>query len=131
MREILFRGKKVDDKTWVRGYLSKSRMHGYKGNTLQLCIDHENNGVMLTSVVDSKTVGQWTGLTDKTGVKIFEGDVARNDGIKYKIKMQSACWVMSNKNDWDFLHTNAKDISVIGNIHDNPNLMEVQNNAKI
>lgn len=150
MREILFRGKKVDDKTWVRGYLSKSRMHGYKGNTLQLCIDHENNGVMLTSVVDPETVGQWTGLTDKNGVKIFEGDILKGDEYPYLSDgncnyFAEVVWfdnapafglltikniksdirgISAGNTDW-MEGFKPETWEIIGNIHDNPELLEV------
>lgn len=64
----MFRGKRVDNNEWVYGFLSKSRGNNH---FLSLCIDHEENGVMLSSIVEPETIGQYTGLTDKNGKKIF------------------------------------------------------------
>ena len=73
MREILFRGKRTDNGEWVEGYLSKSRD---ENKQLKLCIDHEEQGVMCSSIVIPETIGQYTGLT-VNGKKIFEGDIIR------------------------------------------------------
>ncbi len=73
MREILFRGKRLDNGKWTEDFLicplfDKSR--AYIG-TLFPIDDHDID--MLE--VDPETVGQYTGLTDKNGKKIFEGDI--------------------------------------------------------
>jgi len=68
MREILFRGKRVDNGEWIQGYFFKSWEKCY-------ILWGTENGVPTQVSVWPKTVGQYTGLIDKHGVKVFEGDV--------------------------------------------------------
>ena len=72
MREILFRGKRIDNGEWVEGFYSLiNNNHGMK----PAIITGTEKGCFIPEFVDPATVGQFTGLTDKNGKKIFEGDI--------------------------------------------------------
>ena len=115
MREILFRGKrKKGDKRWVEGDL----LHGYSG----FGITNRYYAGSSFEVVP-ETVGQYTGLTDKNGTRIFEGDIVKisNDEI-FEVKYEDGGFTAGLfLGDWDYGH-----VEVIGNIYDNPELMEVE-----
>lgn len=127
MREILFRGKRVDSGEWVEG----SYLGDYFSDGRLFCI---RNGSRNYSV-DPSTVGQYTGLTDKNGVKIFEGDIAQvpfwrspQSGLTTKgvVEFHRAAFSVF----WDYRDYGRdfagyiRDMEVIGNIHDNPELLE-------
>lgn len=125
MREILFKGKRKDNGEWVEGLL------GSKHTIL-----HETPiGNIDEIVIDPETVCQFTGLTDKNGVKIFEGDVCRNMkneeivSVKWHGTMAGYVWNKrreDNKYLYNFgeLFRVSSKYEVIGNIFDNPELME-------
>ena len=121
-REILFRGKFGDE--WKYGYLSVEP----KGLVIKEPYELNQSNIWH---IDQKTVGQYTGLTDKNGKKIFNGDILEftdNDGEKvpYEIgydKSTSALVIYQNgdRNTWDdCAYWNSERFEVIGNIHDNP-----------
>ena len=140
MREILFRGKRVDNGEWVYGYLCvfKGVSQMYVPFTEEE--EKENEGHIFSAIggvwhiIIPETVGQYTGLTDKNGKKIFEGDIVKYDDLTGIINYSFGCYcVKTNKPDWRNRNNPAIDIvfneypneiKVIGNIHDNPELLE-------
>ena len=121
MREILFKGKRVDNGEWIT---SNSIMQtNYSGTFLW----YEG----CWREVISETVGQYTGLPDKNGKKIFEGDIIICDTSMYrhvtgtvKYSENASCYyikALNSSNDYMF---NCDNILIIGNIHDNPELSE-------
>lgn len=126
MREILFRGKSLDNGKWESGYLLENQ-----GRTFIYQATNDNGRIAVAAVeVDPATVGQYTGLKDKNGEKIFEGDII-SDGRRYHVKwdLRDACWDGEMHNDpkqrldLAFLITH-KQTHIIGNIHDNADLIE-------
>ena len=123
MREILFRGKRTDNGEWIEGDLKQA----FRGNQLSSC------GIMKTPTaycwrVDPETVGQYTGLTDKNGVRIFEGDIVRaftrfSEIYVSPVTYHDGTFWFKNWSWTKFLFKFEK-IEVIGNIHDNPDILK-------
>lgn len=149
MREILFRGKRIDNGEWVYGYygLFKGRSDIYVPFTEEE--EKENEGHIFSAIgglwhnVIADTLGQFTGLTDKNGKKIFEGDIVRgrhwtsyNDKKPEDFHLWRVDW--SEKSGLitfvDSPTTKARmsihdfadfgEVEVVGNIHDQPELLE-------
>ena len=141
MREILFRGKRCDNGEWVQGYYIRAdhhwHNHGIHKDWITLGASANGGWFALHNkyAVKAETVGQFTGLTDNNGKKIFEGDIIewfaqgeseRPDFGYIEYDEQSFAWrVCWQKYDPDFMEGMQQEyISVIGNIHDNPELLE-------
>lgn len=127
-REILFRGKTRDEKEWIEGFYAVFSNTPFIGAP-------NRYGTMLWQSVISKTVGQFTGLNDKNGKKVFEGDILSdengtfsNTGMGY-ILFYNGMWTSFYGQDgigrdcFDELHTVCNSREVIGNIHDNPEFL--------
>jgi hypothetical protein len=111
MREILFRGNSTSF-----GWVFSDRIDG--SNHLGF-----NGDIPLVTGIPVKpdALGQYTGLTDRNGVKIFEGDIVKLCRIRSHLVIWE-CAAFSVNNDFLGFWTSS-DIEVIGNIHDNPELL--------
>lgn len=94
MREILFRGKRECDGQWIKGALAQYDKN--KKVAIYIITDAEAEELFGT-IVDPTTVGQYTGLNDMTGKKIFEGDIVRweSEGEKHDlvVAFRNGCFV--------------------------------------
>ncbi len=130
MREILFRGKGNRYGKWVEGFYAcfNGKEHRiYTGYAETDCGDYYPEFFE----VIPETVGQYTGLTDKNGKKIFEGDIVRYNGENHIVVFETRGGTgyfgikIDHIETWYFcLSVPAKLMEVIGNIHDNPELAE-------
>ncbi|MBR1723765.1 MAG: hypothetical protein IJ723_01920 [Ruminococcus sp.] len=135
MREILYRGKRIDSGEWAYGDLltCDDEMEIYSES-------HGENG----GWVIPETVGEYTGLTDENGVKIFEGDIVYLYGdkgtdtqfINYKALVVFVhggfCAIDGTLDDYSLVRfdfTSTLNCEIIGNIHDNPELLGGDQNA--
>ena len=155
MREILFRAKTKDTKWWVEGYYAIESNHACFANELKHThfifkdefMDWGIGGLVQYEVIP-ETVGQYTGLTDKNGKKIFEGDillikttldsinkVTRDDEyiVKGVVVFNEGHFELDGEGlvlftYWGvkvlFRAARFKEYEVIGNIHDNPELLK-------
>lgn len=140
MREILFRGKREDNGKWVEGYLSETTICSVTNTYVAFVIYKKPKGVYDTEwhEVIPETVGQYTGLTDKNGEKIFEGDILERKHKKLFNHSQKmivefipfeSCFsaVDIDGGNVTFISDYINDkysLKVIDNIHDNPELLK-------
>jgi uncharacterized phage protein (TIGR01671 family) len=138
MREILFRGKRIDNGEWVEGaYYHQTEFYGdsFDGHYIITTTDELEDNMMDVCRVIPETVGQYTGLTDKNGTKIFEGDIVKWSWDTVFQVVYDDCYlgfIAKEKTGYHICLDNygLNKIEVIGNVHDNPELLGGENNAK-
>ena len=157
MREILFRGKRTDNGEWVEGWYEMYPFGRWPVKTSIIPLEGAKAGHYEHVEVDSSTVVQYTGMIDKNGVNIFEGDIVDLFGMKGNVVQECGAFGIAFMKtiDYDLLESKIPfnnsanfcfndnfisfwevfwnyeqddnplyEVEVIGNIHDNPELLE-------
>ena len=131
IREVIFRGKRMDNGEWIEGSLLGIDWCD-KPSTYSIA---PNTPVSVFYSVIPETVGQYTGLTDKNGVRIFEGDIVslvKHDSLIYKVVYVPCRYELVNSKGVNCFVLDiykSENIEVIGNIYDNPELLGGENNG--
>ena len=139
MREILFRGK-TSDGEWVEGFYSAEEYNPYNGK-IEYIPRIQIIGKCVSLGVIPETVGQYTGLTDKNGVRIFEGDILKStikiidcddEGFSISpydredigiVEWRKDGFMLAHKSGTWARNFYGCENYVIGNIHDNPDML--------
>lgn len=146
MREILFKGKRIDGMGWIEGYYANCCYPDKeKDKTYHFIVEYPD----MYYEIFTNTLGQYTGLTDKNGKKIYEGDIVKyqfdNDDCPFPNKhtekiigriffsdFRASFSVTAGRNGSASMNNdlfkyvqNGNRVEVIGNIYDNPELLEV------
>lgn len=135
MRDIKFRALPLDSNEWVKGNYAKTIVGNYESEKHQILPFGEN---VLSKYIDVSTLGQYIGIKDKNGIEIYEHDIVEISGgekhqghteldergiIKYSLT-NSFDVVNMNNIHLSFGYCPIEEIRVIGNIFENPELMQ-------
>ena len=136
MREILFKAKRKDNGEWVEGYYLNIAKINHFICTGKIKLDGALKGVIATEMyeIDPDTICQYTGLTDKNGKEIWENDICNtfeNDSkemLRNVVKFEDGCFKVFKKHYLSMYldRYEESDLKVVGNIFDNPELLEVE-----
>lgn len=135
MREILFRGKDAETGKWIYGWVFGNKEKSIIEIDTEY-VSEEGVEAYYTSVVIPETVGQYTGLKDKKGKDIFEGDIHEYDGRHFAVKfgyytdddthIEMYGWYLDSNSLEEQVSLGVdseKYVNIIGNITDNPELL--------
>lgn len=136
MREILFKAKRKDDGKWVDGCYQKR--YDLLGNEEHLIFHADSYKVWEYAEIDSETLCQFTGLTDKNGQKIWENDIVNHNGEYVPIKFGVYCsnfdygsynlGFYADFSEGPFYRKEfgywCRKVEVVGNIFDNKELLQ-------
>ena len=144
MREIKFRGKRLDNGEWIYGSLLVSHFKDDKKE--RYFITQFSGNYTFEHEVDPNTVGQFTGLRDKNGREIWEGDIFKEDGsgivrsvfrvpgglafednpVSFGYDHRAPVYPYSSIAEMQSVSWLSQCCEVIGNIHDNPELLKTE-----
>ena len=136
MREIKFRGKRLDNGEWIYGdllHIASGCVVYYGSQTeSELIEDRPNLAIELymdeVAAVAPSTVGQFTGLCDRNGKEIYEGDIVRNESAGFcgVVQYKDAAFIifLGEMNGALLICLQTGSLEIIGNIHDNPELLK-------
>ena len=139
MREILFRGKRTDNGEWIYGDLMQN-VDCIKIREQEKDVKH----IAKSFEIDPETIGQFTGLTDKNGKKIWEGDIVKatvsyNNAFQDRVDVKTNIYEVKYHEKYCYFYLARKqnnllfdgnwsyylkEIEVIGNIHDNSEILK-------
>lgn len=141
MREIIFRGRRLDNGEWVYGSILVIEDTYFIIEPVDFSYNNDTDATAFwfdstEQEVDPATVGQYTGLKDKNGKDIYEGDkllingnatavvVWRNEGFDI---LDTCAWTPTSKGDIEgFVYMPTKTMKILSNIHNNPELLKTE-----
>lgn len=123
MREIIFRGKSM---LGLNPFITGFYLYDELRNRYSITWKPDDDNWQITPVFE-ESIGQFTGLNDKNGTRVFEGDILKSpsDDIVFEIKWRNPMFIFSDKNGITRgINYPLTAFEVIGNIHENPELLK-------